>query len=292
MKTNFKKSLKPVLVWEGGYVNHPKDPGGPTNKGITQEVYNAYRRNQGKPTQSVSKISDSEVEAIYNVQYWEMVGGDDLPAGVDLAVFDYAVNSGTARAIRSLQKCVGVAQDGQIGEVTLQRVSEVDALSLISSICNERLSFVKKLRTWSTFGKGWQRRIMGDQPGVQDGDKGIIDIASRMAKSEPLPPLPKAEANGKADPVDVKIEATPEGAAGGTGVIGAGGVAAAKVGVGAWIGNQMINLGEFAGFTKDQIEPLVQYSSYIGYAFIGLTVLGAVGVVAVRLKNQKEGSAV
>ena len=92
MKENYAQALKQVLKYEGGYVDHPKDPGGPTNKGVTQAVYDSWRKSQNFSTQSVRAIADSEVAAIYKNLYWDRVSGDNLPDGVDFAVFDYAVN--------------------------------------------------------------------------------------------------------------------------------------------------------------------------------------------------------
>lgn len=280
MKANFKKCLKPTLIWEGGYVNHPKDPGGPTNKGVTQRVYDAYRKNIDKPVQSVKNITNAEVEAIYKTQYWDAVKGDNLPAGVDLAVFDYAVNSGATRAAKALQKVMGVKQDGQVGQLTLTRAAEIQDDVLAIAICEERYRFVKSLRTWSTFGKGWKRRIMGEEEGVQDGDKGIIDIAARMARAEPLPPLPKKEASGKADPVDVKTSAEPEAVATGSGTVSV---------AGATFADNLSSIGEWAGLSKDQIQPLVDYSEYIKYAFFGLLALSLLGGLGIFLKRKKEG---
>lgn len=295
MKSNFARSLKAVLAYEGGYVNHPKDPGGPTNKGITQRVYDAWLAGQGKKAKSVKLIPDDEVAAIYRRQYWDLVRGDSLPAGVDLALFDFAVNSGVSRAVRAAQKVAGEKQDGVLGEVTMAKLKQADAVSFIEAYCAERLRFVQSLRTYSTFGQGWFRRIMGRAEGAQVKDTGIVDLAVALAMgSKPVIEISKETKElekGKADPADVKIEATPEGAAGGTGAIGGAGVIAAKSGIGAWIGDQIINLGELAGLTKDQVEPLVQYSSYIGWLFVALTFAGAMGIVAVRIKRQKEGRA-
>jgi lysozyme family protein len=281
MKANFKKCLKPVLVWEGGYVNHPKDPGGPTNKGITQRVYDAWRINQGKPKQSVQKIVDAEVEAIYKKQYWDLVQGDVLPLGVDLAVFDYAVNSGTGRASRALQKVLGVKQDGQIGQRTLARVEEVQPDVLAVALCEERLRFVKSLRTWSTFGKGWMRRIMGEKSGAQDSDKGIIDIAVRMANEEPIPPLPTKEAGGKADPVDKKLSTEPEAVAAGTGGLSVGGLTFV---------DSVSTLGEWAGMTKEQVQPFIDYSPYIKAIFFGFLAVSILGGLGVWIKKRQSGA--
>jgi lysozyme family protein len=155
MKENYAKSLAQVLKYEGGYVDHPKDPGGPTNKGITQAVYDAWRKAANQPTQSVRFITDLEVGAIYRQQYWDRISGDDLPAGVDFAVFDYAVNSGVSRAAKALQGVVGVTQDGQIGPATIAATKAYVAMA----VTDQRLAFMKSLSIWSTFGKGWSARI-------------------------------------------------------------------------------------------------------------------------------------
>jgi lysozyme family protein len=155
MKENYAQALKQVLKYEGGYVDHPKDPGGPTNKGVTQAVYDSWQKSQNLPTQSVRNISDATVAAIYKQQYWDRIRGDDLPAGVDFAVFDFAVNSGVSRAAKTLQAVVGVTQDGVIGPATIQATKTYVAMA----VTNKRLAFMQSLSIWSTFGKGWSARI-------------------------------------------------------------------------------------------------------------------------------------
>ena len=155
MKENYAQALKQVLKYEGGYVDHPKDPGGPTNKGVTQAVYDNWRKSQNLSIQSVRAIADSEVAAIYKNLYWDRVSGDLLPSGVDFAVFDFAVNSGVSRAAKMLQSVVGVTQDGQIGPATILATKTYVAMS----ITNRRLAFMQSLSIWSTFGKGWSARI-------------------------------------------------------------------------------------------------------------------------------------
>lgn len=188
---NYDACYAITLKWEGGYVNHPKDPGGATNRGVIQRVYDGYRRRKGLPTQSVRAISDDEVREIYRTQYWNAVRGDDLPAGVDLAVWDFGVNSGPSRAIKYLQRILGVRQDGKIGEVTLAAVAERDPRELAVKLCNDRLAFVMRLRTWPTFGKGWKRRI-----------DSVRTAAARMAMNAPQKPQevepeePQAKAEG------------------------------------------------------------------------------------------------
>lgn len=159
MRDNYAASLAAVLVHEGGYVNHPRDPGGATNKGVTQRVYDDFRQRKGLPPRSVRSLEQSEVEAIYRKQYWDTVKGDELPKGVDYCVFDFAVNSGTHRASRYLQRAVGAAEDGQIGPVTLKAVNAMEPGCLIDGICNARMTFLKGLSTFDVFGKGWTRRV-------------------------------------------------------------------------------------------------------------------------------------
>jgi lysozyme family protein len=159
MRSNITSCLAVIAHHEGGYVNHPKDPGGATMKGITQRVYDGWRVLNGLDKRPVKQILDSEVEAIYRRQYWDGVRGDHLPMGVDLSVFDYAVNSGVARSAKTLQRALGTKPDGFIGMVTLARAKETPAVNVINAICDDRLAFLKSLKTWGTFGKGWARRV-------------------------------------------------------------------------------------------------------------------------------------
>ncbi len=191
----YKPSLALVLAHEGGYVNHPKDPGGETNKGVIKAVYDSYRKVKGLPIQSVKLIQPLEIEEIYRRQYWRMVKGDDLPAGLDYAVFDFAVNSGISRAIKYLQKLVGVWADGAIGLQTLSAVyaaAKADEEMLIARYCANRLAFLKSLSTFPTFGKGWTRRVIGDLSGVQSNDSGVIDCATMMARGDSAYMMPLA----------------------------------------------------------------------------------------------------
>jgi lysozyme family protein len=159
MKDNFGKALAAVLVHEGGYVNHPKDPGGATNKGVTQAVYDSWRKSHGKPVQSVIALEAEELAGIYKLLYWDRIRGDDLPSGVDYAVFDFAVNSGVNRAAKYLQAVVGVGGDGVIGPATLEATRRFGPKAVVKALCNKRLGFLRGLRIFPTFGKGWTRRV-------------------------------------------------------------------------------------------------------------------------------------
>lgn len=161
MKGNFTRSLAAVLEHEGGYVNHPHDPGGATNLGVTQDVYDAFRRSRGLDLRSVKFIGGNEVTAIYRDQYWNAVKGPELPAGVDYCIFDFAVNSGPKRAAKFLQRAVGVADDGKIGPMTLAAVNARQAKEIIEEVCEARLHWLRTLPTFKYFGKGWTKRVDG-----------------------------------------------------------------------------------------------------------------------------------
>lgn len=159
MKDNFELALTEVLKSEGGYINHPQDPGGATNRGITQAVYDGWRTQHGIQRMSVRYILDSEVRSIYRARYWNAVKADDLPSGVDYCIFDFAVNSGPTRAAKYLQTAVGAAPDGFVGKDTLALALDANPSTIINAVCDARLTFLRGLRTWATFGKGWERRV-------------------------------------------------------------------------------------------------------------------------------------
>jgi lysozyme family protein len=158
MKENFEKALAAVLHHEGGFVNHPADPGGMTNLGCTKKVWEEW---VGRPVTEAEMraLKPSDVGPLYKARYWDKVRGDDLPAGVDYAVFDCAINSGTGRAAKFLQEIVGATADGAIGPGTLRAVAAVPPAEIVEKFNARRLSFLQALPTWATFGKGWGRRV-------------------------------------------------------------------------------------------------------------------------------------
>ena len=159
MRSNFDAALAAVLQHEGGFVNHPQDPGGATNRGITQATYDLWRVDHQLPKASVKTITPAEVMAIYKKRYWDAVQGDKLPSGLDYCLFDFAVNSGASRAARYLQEAIGVTADGKIGPNTLDAIEAVPTQALIQAVCNMRLAFLKRQPTFATFGKGWSKRV-------------------------------------------------------------------------------------------------------------------------------------
>jgi lysozyme family protein len=155
----FKDALRHVLIHEGGWSDHPADPGGATMKGVTLQVFREFKQNQFATKEQLREISQADLEAIYNTRYWVRVRADELPHGLDYAVFDCAVNSGVGRASRMLQECLDVTVDGIIGPKTLLAAGERNREQLIREYCQMRLDFLRSLRTWPTFGRGWARRL-------------------------------------------------------------------------------------------------------------------------------------
>lgn len=160
----FDRALTLVLAHEGGYVDHPSDPGGATNLGITRKTLARWRKVTpwtDLPKSEVKALTNAAVAPIYRAFYWDEINGDKLPAGLDYAVFDYAVNSGPGRAAMALQRLVGVADDGEIGPITLAAVAKRKPADLINALCDERMAFLMRLSTYPVFGRGWKSRVDG-----------------------------------------------------------------------------------------------------------------------------------
>lgn len=158
MKSNFEKALAAVLVHEGGFVNHPDDPGGMTNLGCTKAVWEEYVGHTVNE-KAMRALTPADVSPLYKRKYWDKIKGDDLPTGVDYCVFDCAINSGPGRAVKFLQGVIGTDMDGALGPKTLAAVAAFDSKDLIQDYSKRRLSFMMDLPTWGTFGKGWGRRV-------------------------------------------------------------------------------------------------------------------------------------
>ncbi len=158
MKENFDTALRALLKHEGNFSNHPLDPGGMTNLGVTKRVWEEW---VGHPVdeKQMRALTPAMVAPLYKKKYWDKVCGDELPTGADLAVFDFAVNSGPGRAAKMLQKVLGVTQDGAIGPQTLAKALNIDSSKLVADYNAERLAFLMALPQWDTFGKGWGRRV-------------------------------------------------------------------------------------------------------------------------------------
>jgi lysozyme family protein len=158
VKQNFASSLAHVLKHEGGWADHPRDPGGATMKGVTLATYSDWLGRQATKDE-LRAISDEHLRTIYKARFWDAVRGDELPSGVDYVVFDMAVNSGPGRAARMLQAAVGATPDGAIGPKTLAAVQAQDPAALIAAFQRSRQNFLEALPTFDAFGKGWTRRV-------------------------------------------------------------------------------------------------------------------------------------
>lgn len=162
MPIEFEDALKFVLKWEGGFTNHPKDPGGATNKGITQKVYDVYKVSRKHPKMSVKHILDFEVKDIYETKYWDLVRAKWLKAPLGLVMFDTAVNFGPAGAIRRLQKALKVTITGTWTQEISDVIHECDAGKVALEICKLRKIWrnyrVKQNPSQKVFLKGWLNR--------------------------------------------------------------------------------------------------------------------------------------
>lgn len=251
---SFAKSLSAVLVHEGGWSNHPKDPGGATMKGVIQRVYDGYRKRKGLPLRSVARIETAELREIYKAQYWDVVRGDDLPAGVDYVVFDGAVNSGPSQSAKWLQRALGTVKvDGEIGEATLAAVAaHPDHDRLIAAICDRRMAFLKALRTWGDFGRGWTSRVAG-----------VLKIGQAWASGSVGPaPVYSEQGAAKATISDAKPVAFK-------------GPADAATGVGISFGAAGGALNE----AKDALAPLAGSGGWIDSAVAALALTSALAVI-------------
>ena len=182
--------------------------------GVTQKTYDAWSRRAGKTPRSVRHITDKEVSEIYRRQYWDAVSAEDLPEGLDYAVFDFAVNSGPQRAARFLQRAVGVEDDGIVGVQTIDAIDDFTPAAVISSLCDKRLAWLRRLKTWKHFGRGWERR-------VNEVKGASLNMASGMGYQEPTGQA-DGRASGEESPIAgvVDMVKSPKVWAGASGLLG------------------------------------------------------------------------
>ncbi|MFG1276543.1 glycoside hydrolase family 108 protein [Xanthobacter autotrophicus] len=203
---NFEPALACVNVHEGGKDDDKRDPGGRTAYGVTQARYNQYLRDQGRPRADVWDITVRERVAIWRTYYWDVLRADELPAGLDYAVFDGGVNSGPAQAAKWLQRAVNdvraksgegpILVDGQMGTNTLAAVNRIDDIDAVIAVMQDRrLAMLHNLKTWAVYGKGWSRRVNDVRKLAQAVARGSVVLA---------PPPGWTTAPGKALPSDAK----------------------------------------------------------------------------------------
>ena len=174
MLGNFDNVLQIVLKEEGGFVNNPADPGGMTNLGVTKRVWEAFVGHAVSEA-DMRALTPADVTPLYQKNYWNGIRGDNLPVGVDCAVMDFAVNSGVSRAAKFLQQACNATPDGNIGPNTLNAVNNADPITVIDTVCDQRLAFLQSLSTFATFGRGWTNRV-----------NRVKAAAEQMVQSPPL----------------------------------------------------------------------------------------------------------
>lgn len=156
----FDAALKVILRHEGGYVNHPKDPGGETNFGVTKRVWLEWI---GKREANMKALTPAKVAPLYRAMYWDKLKCDQLPPALALCVFDMGVNAGVNRAAKMLQGMVGAVRDGAIGPGTMNALTgflKAHGLAYaVRSYQRSRRDYYRALDTFDTFGRGWLRRV-------------------------------------------------------------------------------------------------------------------------------------
>jgi len=162
MANNFQECLVKVLKHEGGFVNHPKDPGGMTNLGVTKKVWEEWVGHE-VDEKAMRELTPALVGLMYEMKYWRTSYCEILPRGLDLLVFTMAVNSGSGRSVKLLQDAIGVVADGVIGPNTMAKINEANVETMIDKFSEARTSFYKGLKTFSVFGKGWLSRTESER---------------------------------------------------------------------------------------------------------------------------------
>lgn len=240
MESNFKKALPKFLAHEGGFVNHPSDPGGATNMGVTIANYRRYVK-RGGTVADLKNITREEVGKVFKKHYWDKVRGDDLPSGVDYCVADFAINSGPSRAAKYLQWAVGVTQDGVIGPKTLAAVNKADPRKVIDFVCDQRLAFMKRIKggkLWDVFGTGWSRRVadvrLVSRMWIEETGAPQDAFPTRPAPVPPQKPVERPQPVPAPEPAPEPPSA-PRGKSGRNTVIG-GIIAVALAALAGWLG--------------------------------------------------------
>ena len=186
MKANFERCLSETLKHEGGWADHPSDPGGATMKGVTIGTFAGFKGRKVSKAE-LRAITDVDLRAIYRRGYWDKVRADDLPAGLDMVAFDGAVNSGPARGARWLQEALGVTADGKVGPETLAFARAANTTLAIDRACDARLMFLQRLAIWPTFAKGWRARVAAVRRVAKDM------TAVRATDAPPAPSAPETQ---------------------------------------------------------------------------------------------------
>jgi len=267
VESNYSKSYKTERHYEGGNVDDPDDAGGRTSRGVTQRVYTAWRKRQGLQPQDVWHATDQEVASIFKDNYWNVIRGNDLAAGVDIVVFDGAINSGCSQSVKWLQRALGIKDDGQCGDVTIQHVKDnADHDQLIEDILAQRMVFLKHLKGWKKYRRGWSARVANVKEIGQAWASGHVGPAPVTL----LSPAPKANAEDA-----IETAASPQTSIAVTTVSGAA--------------------TGFVSQLQDAVAPLSAYAdtfAFVRYITLGVTLISFGYTVYSIWKNNKVREAV
>lgn len=272
MESRFHKCLAVELRYEGGFSNHPRDPGGVTLEGVIQRVYDGYRERKGKPRRRLNAQMRgtpewiTERDEIYRLQYWNQIRGDELPAGIDLFVFDGAINSGPYQSVKWLQRALKLnLVDGHLGEGTMAALhAHPDHDALIADMAARRMGMLQNLDTWDDFGGGWSARVASCKKIAQSWAMGSVGPAPE--------PVHLMSGDAKAYASDVAQPALDAGDAV-KGGLGSGTVAVA------------------IDSAKGSLAPLVGTSEWVDHLFTALTLLSvviAIGALAYSLWSSRK----
>ena len=156
--SDFKECLDLVLKSEGGFCNHPSDPGGMTNLGVTKKVWEEF---VGHPVSEVDMraLTPEKVAPLYEQKYWRTCYCEVLPRGLSFLIFSMGINAGPGRGVKLLQSCLGGVADGVIGPRTMELIKSLNVTDLIQKYSNARRDYYKSLKTFDVFGKGWLARV-------------------------------------------------------------------------------------------------------------------------------------
>lgn len=274
---SFPEALRVCLIEEGGRDDDPHDSGGRTNEGIIQREWDVYRRTHPDRPADVWKAPQADIDAIYLDSYWRPYC-DDLPAGLDMAFFDFSVNAGRTQAVRDLQRVLGVRVDGMLGMATRDAIAAApDVAILVRQYCDQRRSFYRHLAQYPRYGRGWMSRVDHVQAaaqrlaGMAHADPAPYAKAA-AARVDEVADRPEITVSAKANPADLaEPTVTPEG-----GVVvsgGAGGLA-----------------GTIQQF-QEQLQPFASYLKVAQYMLIGVSVVGfALTLYAFWKRNKVRGA--